>query len=186
MSDRDPPITDLRRPAQRGERDAPDELFAQLDEELHRLAHKVRAGRGQTLSTTELVHEAYLKLAPKATYENRLHFFRTAAKAMRQVLVSAARRRAAGKRGGGLADVTFDERVHAVAMKVDKLVALDDALVRFQQIDPRAAQVVECRFFAGLTIEETAAALGVSPRTAKRDWRVARAYLSDELASPVA
>lgn len=156
-------------------------LFSLLYDELRRLAHKVRADRGELLQTTSLVHEAYLKLAPGASYASRLHFFRTAAVAMRQVLVGAARRRAADKRGGGFVEVTLDDQMHPASYKAERLIALDEALDRLQQLDPRAAHVVECRFFAGLSNEETAEALGISPRTAKRDWRAARAFLSDEL-----
>lgn len=135
------------------------------------------------MSTTALVHEAYIKLASagEVDVQSRLHFFRLAARAMRQVLVDAARRHLAEKRGGAVVPVTFDEAVHATPMRVGTFLALDAAIDRLAELDPRAAQVVECRFFAGLTFEETASALDISPRTAKRDWRVARALLTAEL-----
>jgi RNA polymerase sigma factor (TIGR02999 family) len=100
---------------------------------------------------------------------------------MRHILVSAARRHLAQKRGGDAPRVTFDEHIYATPMKAEKLITLDEALEELHQQDPRMAQVVECRFFAGLSIEETAAALDVSPRTVRRDWRTARAFLADKL-----
>lgn len=167
-----------------GDTAAPEALFAAVYEELRRLARQVRGGRaGDTLRTTALVHEAYVKLTSgnAPDYEGRLHFFRTAARAMRQILTDAARRRLADKRGGGLPTVTFDEGVHAAPVDAERLLALDEAIDRLEALDPRAAQVVECRFFAGLSVEETAVALDISPRTVKRDWRAARAFLADDL-----
>ena len=159
-------------------------LFARLYDELHRLAGKVRQGRGsETMNTTALVHEAYIKLASAAVVDThtRLHFYRLAARAMRQILVDAARRQLADKRGGDVFPITLNEALHAAPLPATKFLALDDAIDRLAALDPRAAQVVECRYFAGLTVEETAAALGISPRTVKRDWRVARAHLIAEL-----
>ena len=162
-------------------------LFEALYDELHRLARKVRQGRaGDTMSTTALVHEAYVKLASAhgADPESRLHFFRIAARAMRQILVDAARRQVSEKRGGGdLFPVTFDEALHAAPMPPETFLALDEALDRLAKVDARAAQVVECRYFAGLSVEETGDALGISPRTVKRDWRIARARLASDLAT---
>jgi RNA polymerase sigma factor (TIGR02999 family) len=135
------------------------------------------------MSTTALVHEAYIKLAAAGDVDlqSRLHFFRLAARAMRQVLVDGARRQLAEKRGGDLVLVTLNDALHATPMRASTFLALDRAIDRLGELDPRAAQVVECRYFAGLSVEETATALDVSPRTVKRDWRVARALLTAEL-----
>ncbi|HEY0778301.1 MAG TPA: ECF-type sigma factor [Gemmatirosa sp.] len=163
-------------------------LYGRLYDELHRLAHRVRAGRaGETLSTTALVHEAYLRLRPAATldWEGRAHFFAIAARAMREVLVTAARRRATSKRGGGMAAVTFGDEVAAQPARPEALLALDEALDRLAAFDARRARVVEYRFFAGLSAAETAAVLGVSVPTVERDWRVARAWLVQALGEPV-
>ena len=179
-----PGVTQLLRAARDGDGAALDALFARVYEELRGLAHQVRRGRaGETLHTTALVHEAYIKLVPSAamSFESRAHFFAVAARAMRQVLVDAARRRAAGKRGGGDALVSFDERVHSPPMRGEELLALDDALERLLALDERRGRIVEHRFFAGLTAEETAAAMGISLRTVEREWRTARAWLVAEL-----
>jgi RNA polymerase sigma factor (TIGR02999 family) len=167
-------------------RDVFDQIFERVYQELHTLAHRVRAGRaGETLNTTALVHEAYVKLVPSAAspWESRRHFFGVAARAMRQILVSAARRRMAAKRGGeqGWA-VTFDEAVHRGPVRAGELLALDHALERLDGFDPRRARVVELRYFAGLSIDETARALALSTATVERDWRAARAWLGAEVA----
>jgi len=170
---------------QEGDESASARLFDALYDELHRLASRVRHGRADdTMSTTALVHEAYIKLASTESLDprSRLHFFRTAAQAMRQILVDAARRRLAGKRGGDLFPVTFDDALHRGPVPAAKLLTLDGAIHRLAAVDPRAAQVVECRYFAGLTVEETASALDIAPRTVKRDWRAARAFLTADLA----
>jgi RNA polymerase sigma factor (TIGR02999 family) len=162
--------------------------FEALYEELLHLARIVRQGRaGETMSTTVLVHEAYVKLASKGEVraENRLHFLRLAARAMRQILVDAARAQVSAKRGGKALPVTLDDTLLPVSTEVKTLLMLDQALQRLSHLDPRAARVVECRFFGGLTVEETASALGIAPRTVKRDWRVARAFLAPELAGTV-
>jgi RNA polymerase sigma factor (TIGR02999 family) len=162
-----------------------DQLFGRVYDELHRLAHRVRGGQpGDTFNTTALVHEAYLKLASSQSFEvrSRSHFFAVAARAMRQILVDAARRRLAEKRGGDLAPtVTLDESMHREPVRPDQLIALDDALARLAAIDPRRARVVEQRIFAGLTADETAALLHVSRPTVEREWRAARAWLAIEL-----
>ncbi|TVR66314.1 MAG: sigma-70 family RNA polymerase sigma factor, partial [Gemmatimonadales bacterium] len=160
------------------------QLFDALYDELHRLAQRVRKQRaGETMNTTALVHEAYIKVVSSEGFDprSRLHFFRTAARAMRQILVGAARRKMAGKRGGDLFPVTFNEELYSGPVPAEKLISIDRAMDRLAAVDPRAAQVVECRFFAGLTVEETASALDVAPRTVKRDWRIARALLTAEL-----
>ncbi|MES3035596.1 MAG: ECF-type sigma factor [Gemmatimonadota bacterium] len=137
----------------------------------------------QTLQTTDLVHEAYLRLAGSGDVagRGRAYFFAAAARAMRQVLVDAARRRGAARRGGGVALVTLGEADASVDAYADELLALEQALAELEARDPRRARVVECRFFAGLSVEETAVALGVSPRTVKGDWAFARAWLADRL-----
>jgi RNA polymerase sigma factor (TIGR02999 family) len=170
------------------ESDRPEPSFETLYAELHRLAGRVRRGRAsETMSTTVLVHETYVKLASvdAADVDSRLHFFRLAARAMRQVLVDAARQKLSAKRGGDLLRVTLDESAHSAPMSAEAFLSLDEAIQGLTSLDPRAAEVVECRFFAGLTTEETASMLCVSPRTVKRDWRVARAFLAAELAPPV-
>ena len=177
-------VTQLLTSARQGDARAFDELFAVVYGELRRLAHVVRQDRaGVTLKTTELVHEAYERLVPGEgiRLENRAHFFRLAARAMRFVLTDHARRRAAEKRGGNQIVVTFDEALHQKSVTIENVVALDDALTRLEDLDARQASVVECRFFAGLSVEETAHALGVGPATVKRDWRAARAWLANEL-----
>lgn len=171
--------------ARHGDRDALDEIFAQVYEELRALARRVRRGRASpTLNTTALVHEAYLKFLPSQALaaENRAHFRSIVARAMRQVLVDAARASAAGKRGGGQVLVTITEAVTEPALEPADVLALDRALTELAAVDPRRAQVVEYRFFAGLDVEETAAAMGISSATVKRDWRIARAWLAQATA----
>jgi RNA polymerase sigma factor (TIGR02999 family) len=162
-----------------------DQLFGRVYAELRRLAHRVRGGRaGDTLNTTALVHEAYLKLAssPDLQLKSREHFFALAARAMRQIVTDAARRQLAAKRGGeGLVPITLDDALHQAPLRPSQLVALDDALTRLHEADPRRARVVEHRIFGGLTADETAAVLGVSRPTVERDWRAARAWLAVEL-----
>jgi RNA polymerase sigma factor (TIGR02999 family) len=162
-----------------------DHLFSITYEELRRLAAVVRRGDpSATLTPTALVNEAWLKLAgsPGMAAASRTHFKRIAARAMRQVLIEAARRRTAGKRGGHEAAlVTFDESLHAPARSADELLALDSALDALARVSPRQALMVESRFFGGLDVDETAELLGVSEATVNRDWRAARAWLAHEL-----
>lgn len=154
-------------------------------EELRRLAHRQLAmeGGSATLHTTELVHEAYLRLADdrRVGSRGRAYFFGAAARAMRRVLVDAARRRTAAKRGGGLAVVTLGDADVAVDGYASELLDLDRALDALEREDPRLARVVELRYFGGRSVEETAADLGVSERTVKGDWALARAWLHDAL-----
>lgn len=167
------------------------ELFALLYEELWEFAHRQRQRwrDDHTLDTTGLVHEAYLKLVggAGADVEGRAHFFALASRVMRHILCNHARDRRALKRGGALAQLPLDEDVALPAPAdptweaTETLLALDDALKRLEQADPRRSKVVECRFFGGLTVEETAAAIGISPRTVKRDWAVAQAWLHREM-----
>ena len=174
-----------------GARHALDDLFSATYEELRRLAASVqRDDAGATLSPTALVNEAWLKLAASPTVgaTSRLHFKRIAARAMRQVLVEAARRRHAHKRGGpDAAAVTFDDALGALgalddgAAGSDELLALDEALEALARVSPRQATMVESRFFGGLDVAETAELLGVSEATVLRDWRAARAWLAREV-----
>jgi RNA polymerase sigma factor (TIGR02999 family) len=176
-----------------GQGPALEELFVILYDELHGLARRQRqrwVGE-YTLNTTALVHEAYLKLAGRERkgMESRAHFSAVAARAMRHILCNYARDQRAQKRGGDREVQTLDE-AHVPAggdqftgKQSDMLIALDVALRRLEQVDPRRSHVVECRFFGGLTIEETAAAIGASARTVKRDWAVAQAWLHREMES---
>jgi RNA polymerase sigma factor (TIGR02999 family) len=167
-----------------GDRRALDLLFSATYEELRRLASCVRrSDPGATLSPTTLVNEAWLKLAssPPLAVTSRLHFKRIAARAMRQVLVEAARRHSAEKRGGGMAVVTFDDSLASTTSHADEFLALDAALDELRLLHPRQAMIVESRFFGGLDIDETAQLLEVSEATIVRDWRAARAWLAHEL-----
>src|SRR5690606_10166993 len=138
-----------------------------------------------TLAPTDLVHDAYLQLIPSTgiDWQNRAHFFAIASRAMRNVLVDHAVRRSAAKRGGGQQALALDESSGATETPLDDLIALGDALARLEQLDPRQARVVECRFFGGLSLDETAEALAISPATVSRDWTFARAWLHRELAA---
>jgi RNA polymerase sigma factor (TIGR02999 family) len=163
-----------------------DDLFSATYEELRRLAAAVRRNDpSATLSPTALVNEAWLKLreSPGVARTSRLHFKRIAARAMRQVLIEAARRRRADKRGGGAIVVTFDDALQEAASTAEDLVALDDALNDLARIEPRQALLVETRFFGGMDVAETAQLLDVSESTVLRDWRAAKAWLGRELRS---
>lgn len=183
-------VTDLLRASTDGDGEALDALFPLVYEELRRMAHRrLRMERpGHTLGTTGLLHETYLKLVKVdgIRYRDRAHFFAIAARAMRWVLVSYATRRRTAKRGGGLREVTFDDAVAVARERSEELLALEEALRRLEEEDPRHGRVVECRFFGGMSIEETAEALGVSPATVKRDWTMARAWLHRELSGGAA
>jgi len=167
-----------------GDRATLEALFTATYEELRRLASSIRRGDpSATLSPTALVNEAWLKLAdsPRLGATSRIHFKRIAARAMRQVLIEAARRRNAQKRGGGSTLVTFDDALDERATGAEDLLALDAALEELARIQPRQAMMVESRFFGGLDIAETAELLGVSEATILRDWRAAKAWLAHEL-----
>jgi RNA polymerase sigma factor (TIGR02999 family) len=172
-------ITALLTALREGDRDALDRLFPLVYRELHDRAHRQLARRrpGETLSTTALVHEAYLKLTDSAhqTYNDRVHFFAVASRAMRQILVDYARRSTAAKRGGY--PVSLDPDAIGDPGRAEDLLALDEALTQLERLDERLARIVELRFFGGLSVEETSDALAISPRTVKRDWRKARAFL---------
>ena len=177
--------TDLLLQAHAGDPGAVEHVFPLIYEELHRLAHRqlMREGAGQTLSTTALVHEAYLKLIDqtRVQWAGRAHFMAIAATAMRRILIDRARGRGSLKRGGGLRPIPIESVELAAEERADLLLALDEALTRLNALDPRQAQVVECRFFGGMTEEETAAALGIGLRTAKRDWAKAKSWLFREI-----
>jgi len=182
-------ITDLLHELRRQDSGAMARLFPLVYEELRRVAHRARAGEGpgQTLGTTGLVHEVYLRLVDqtRADYHDRAHFFAVAARAMRRILVDQARRRRALKRGGGQPTVSLELTADSLGAddRAAILTALDEALTRLATVDARLSQVVECRFFAGLTEEETAEAVGVTPRTVRRDWVKAKGWLYRELSA---
>jgi RNA polymerase sigma factor (TIGR02999 family) len=166
-----------------------DELFSATYEELRRLAAAVRRNDpSATLSPTALVNEAWLKLreSPRVARTTRLHFKRIAARAMRQVLIEAARRRRSDKRGGGAVVVTFDDALQEPSSTADELVALDEALNDLARLEPRQAMLVESRFFGGMDVTEAAQLLEISESTALRDWRAAKAWLARELRNTAA
>ena len=164
-----------------------DEVVELTYQELRAIAHRrlVARGRGGTLSTTALVHEAYLKLVDQSQsgWKDRAHFFALASLAMRHVLVDRARERQALKRGGEHRQVTLNDDVTSVEEQADVLLQIDEALERLAAFEPRLARVVECRFFGGLTEADTAEALGVTIRTVQRDWVKARVLLRRALES---
>ncbi len=176
---------------QGGNRTVVGELFPLVYEELLAQAHRQRARwhGDHTLNTTALVHEAYLKLVDQTqgAWASRAHFLGVAAKAMRHILIDHAKARRAERRGGDVLKLSLDELKAALASVLpqeeppEALLALDEALQRLEQENAREAQVVECRFFGGMTVRETAAALGVSPTTVKRDWVMAQAWLYREI-----
>lgn len=170
-----------------GDRQALDELMPLVYEELRRMAHRHMAQeRGDhTIQATALVNEVYLKLKGDraAPFQNRAHFFAAAAQMMRHILVDYARRQSRAKRGGGAQQVTLDDAMLVSSEKADEMLALDDALQKLEQFDKRKSQVAVMRFFAGLSAEETAEALAISVETVTRDWRMARAWLRNELTS---
>jgi RNA polymerase sigma factor (TIGR02999 family) len=166
---------------------AADRALPLVYQELRRLAHRrlSKEPPGPTLDTTGLVHEAYVRLVQgrETPWENRAHFFAAAAIAMRRILVERARRQRAAKHGGRRARVTLDEGVAMVPARGVDLLALDQALDRLEAHDAPMCEIVMLRFFAGLSVEETAALLEISPRTVKRKWTFARAWLHDSLSS---
>lgn len=168
-----------------GERECLNELTPLVEQELRRIAHRhmMRERPGHTLQTTALVNEAWLKLVDqsRANWQSRAQFLGVAASLMRHILVDRARAVCRGKRGGGAAHLPLDEALVFSPEKSAALIALDEALQDFARIDPRKAQVVELRYFGGLSVEETAAALQVHPNTVIRDWSLARKWLKREL-----
>lgn len=177
-------VTDLLVAWSEGDKAAYDRLVPLVYEELHRLAHRYMSGErpGHTLQTTALVDEAYLRLVDqKVHWQNRSHFFAIAAQVMRRILVDYARKRRFAKRGGSVQKVELDEAMIMAQERSSELIALDDALKRLAEFDERKSRVVELRFFGGLTVDETAQVLGISPNTVDRDWSTARAWLYKEV-----
>ena len=178
-------ITELLQSWRQGDRSAIEKLLPLVYDELHRLAQRYMADERpeHTLQTTELVNEAYLRLVDSAhtTWENRTHFFGVCAQVMRHILVDWARSRQALKRGGDARALDLDEALAVAKQPGTDLVAIDDALVALTAVDPRKGQVVELRFFGGLSVKETAEVLKVSPETVHRDWKLAKIWLRREL-----
>jgi RNA polymerase sigma factor (TIGR02999 family) len=178
-------VTELLLAWNSGDESALERLMPLVYDELHRLAHRYLGGErpGHLLQTTALVNEAYLRLvdASRVQFQNRAHFFAVAAQLMRRVLVDFARARKYQKRGGAAVQVSLDEALVGSTERSADLVALDDALTALAATDERASRAVELRFFGGLSIEETAEALKISPETVKRDWQWAKAWLLREL-----
>jgi RNA polymerase sigma-70 factor (ECF subfamily) len=178
-------VTELLVHWSEGDQEALNKLIPLVYDELHKLASRYlrRERRDHTLQTTAVVHEAYLKLVNQrdANFENRLHFFAVAAQIMRRILVDYARRHHASKRGGDLYKLSLDEALVTSEEKGADLLALDEALERLAAIDPRQSRVVELRVFAGLTLEETAQALNISPSTVRREWSMAKAWLHRQI-----
>lgn len=165
----------------RGDPEAPDKLMPLVYDELRRIASQYlrRERADHTLQPTALVHEAYLKLVDqqRVSWQNRAHFFAIAAQAMRRILVSYARQHLAAKRGGPRQRLTLDEAMGAAQQREVDLIALDEAMTNLEAIDPQQSRIIELRFFGGLSVEETAQVIGVSPATVKREWTMARAWL---------
>ena len=185
MTPSTPNVTELLRNWSDGDKQAQEKLFQIVYNELHRQAARYLQHEhpGLSLQTTDLIHEAYLRLIDQqhVEWQNRLHFFGIAAQVMRRVLVDHARSRQAAKRGGSAIRLPLDEAM-AVLPELDlDFVALDEALVKLAELDPQQGQIVDLRFFSGLSVEETAKVLDVSERTVKRDWNVAKAWLRREL-----
>ncbi|MEJ2185328.1 MAG: sigma-70 family RNA polymerase sigma factor [Gemmatimonadota bacterium] len=178
-------ITLLLRDLTAGRRDALDQLIPAVYGELRRIAHgQLRNERqGHTLNTTALVHEAYLKLVNvrEVEWNDRAHFFAMSARLMRRILIDYARTRKRAKRGGDAVRITLEDVGELPIERADELLDLEDALTRLEAMNERQCRVVECRCFAGLSVEETAEALGTSPATVKRDWAFSRAWLNREL-----
>jgi RNA polymerase sigma factor (TIGR02999 family) len=181
------PVTELLLALRDGRAGVVDRLYPLVYEELRRIAHRALRGErtGHTLGTTGLVHEAYLGLVDQTRleYRDRAHFYGIAARAMRHILVDYARRHGAAKRGGNQRAIALDEAILAVEDRAEALLALDEALGELETVDPRLGQVVQCRFFGGLTEEETGEVLGVTARTVRRDWLKAKGWLYHHLSA---
>ena len=180
-----PDVTRILQDATRGRRDAVDRAIPLIYDELRRIAqgHLSRERPNHTLTTTALVHEAYLKLVDvqQVEWQDRAHFFAMAARQMRRILIDHARRAGREKRGGDAVVVSLDEATDLPALRPESLIRLDEALERLEATNGRQCRVVECRCFVGLSVEETAEALDTSPTTVKQDWAFARAWLNREL-----
>jgi RNA polymerase sigma-70 factor, ECF subfamily len=183
---RDGEITGLLGAFRNGEPEAEARLMELTYHELRKIAagHMRRERSARSLQTTDLVHEAYLRLVDQAAatpLRDRAHFFQVAAHVMRQILIDRARKRHAGKRGGGALQISLDRVLDIAEVQSADLLALEEALARLQNVDGRQCQVVEMRFFAGMSEDEIAKVLGVSARTVNREWRMARAWLYKEV-----
>ena len=178
-------VTQLLQAHASGNSAALDKLIPIVYEKLRRMAHgRMRAeGPGHTLNTTGLVHEAYLKLVKfdRLDWQNRGHFYAIASQVMRNILVDYAVKKKAEKRGGNRHQITLGDNNAAQDVKIEQLLSIHQALDMLSEIDERQAKVVECRFFGGLNMEETAQAIGISVRTAHRDWSIAKAWLNRKL-----
>ena len=186
MTDASPNLTQLLINYSAGDRQALEQLLPEVYDELRKLAQSYmrRESKEHTLQPTALVHEAYFKLIDQrgVKWQNRAHFYGVAAQMMRRILIDHARQRKAAKRGGSQARISFDEGLHwAAEEEGPDLLVLDQALQKLEKLDERQAQVVEMRYFGGLSIEETAEVLDTSPATVKRDWAMAKAWLYREL-----
>src|SRR5688572_30839633 len=181
-------VTQLLRDWSGGDQAAADKLMPLVYEELRHLAHQYmrREKPGHTLQTSALVNEAYVRLVKQSEiqWESRAHFFGIAARLMRQILVDQARRKNFAKRGGGAIRVSLNDATAIAQEQSANVMALDEALKTLEQTDPRKSRIVELRFFGGLSIEETAEALKVSPGTVMREWTFARAWLRSEMSRP--
>jgi len=181
-----PNITEMLKAWSGGDRDAAEDLMPLVYDELRRQARRFlrRERANHTLETTALVHEAYLRLIDqqKVTWQNRAHFFGIAAQMMRRILINYAVARSREKRGGDDIQVTLDDTIPGSCNESDEqLIALDQALTRLEVLDERQTRIVEMRYFTGLSIEETAEVLSISPATVKREWTMAKAWLRSEL-----
>lgn len=166
--------------------DSIDKIWPHVYDELRVMAQRElrKERRGHTLDTTALVHEAYLKLIkhpPEGEWDGRHHFFGIAARAMRQILVNYAKMKSREKRGGKQSPIKFEEGIYLSEEKADEIVALDQALEQLEKLNERQARVIECRYFAGYNIDETASILNISPATVKRDWTIAKAWLFNQM-----
>ena len=174
-------VTNLLRDWQKGNRDAGERLMTIVHMELKKIsqAYLKRESEHATLQSTELVNEAFIRLIKQKDieYQDRIHFFGVAAKLMRQILIENLRKKSALKRGGASRELALDEAIGISKKRSLNLVRLDEALIELETIDPRKSRLVELRFFAGLTIEETALVLNISPATLKREWLLAKAWL---------
>jgi RNA polymerase sigma factor (TIGR02999 family) len=182
-------LTTVLTAVRNGDARAADQLFQCVYGELHRIAsgQRRRWGGNETLNTTALVHEAYLKLVNPdlAAWTDRAHFFAVAAKAMRHILINYAERQVAAKRGGGAVHIPLGENDLVTPEAAEDLLSLDEALTALAAVHERSSRVVECRFFGGFDIQETANTLAVSPATVERDWAFASAWLRREMGGPL-
>jgi RNA polymerase sigma-70 factor, ECF subfamily len=178
-------VTGLLKAWSAGDQAALDRLVPLVYAELHRMARRQMRNEwaGNTLQTTALVNQAYLRLVDvkNAVWTDRVHFFAVSAQIMRRILVDVARSRISARRGGPAPRLNLDEDVDASPQRSRELIALDDSLNALAQIDPRKARVIELRFFAGLSVEETAGVLKISPQSVMRDWKLAKAWLQREM-----